>query len=110
MTRCSICPSVSFERNTEPRPWRRARPPFATSIVSRCLKAWKLVMTIFARSRVAQHVAREELAAAVVAVRVIGLEHAEAILDGDAGRDDQEAPGEAPAGRVSDSVDRLPGR
>ncbi len=45
----------------------------------------------------------------VVAVRVVRLEHAQAVLDGDAGRDDEEAAGEALALRPADGVDGLPG-
>ena len=40
--------------------------------------------------QIAQHVARNQLAAGVVAVRVVGLEHAQAVADGQAGCDDQE--------------------
>ena len=51
-------------------------------------------MTIFARLDVVEHVARDQLAAGVVAVRVVRLQDAQAVLDGEAGRDDQEAAGE----------------
>ena len=59
--------------------------------------------------KIAQHVARYELPVLVVAVRIVGLEHPEPVLDGDAGSDDQEAPREAPAARTAHRVDRLPG-
>ena len=58
---------------------------------------------------IAQHVAGHELPALVVAVRVVGLEHPEPVLDRDARRDNQEAPCETPAVGASDRVDRLPG-
>ena len=48
-------------------------------------------MTILARFEVVQHVAGHEFAAGVVAVGVVRLEDAQAILDGEARRDDQEA-------------------
>ena len=57
----------------------------------------------------AQHVARHQLPALVIAVRVVGLEHAKAVLDRDSGSDDQEAPREPPAVRAANRVDRLPG-
>ena len=58
---------------------------------------------------VGQHVGRHQLAAAVVAVRVVGLEDAQAVADGDAGRDDEEALGESLAAGPADRVHRLPG-
>ena len=54
-------------------------------------------------------VARDEVPLAVVALLPFGMEDAEAVADGDAGRDDQEALGEASVGRRHDFVDRLPG-
>ena len=57
----------------------------------------------------AQHVLRDEFAAAVVAFRVVGQQHPQAVADGDAGGDDQKALGEAAALGVADGVDRLPG-
>ena len=58
---------------------------------------------------VVQHVARDELAALVVAVGIVGLQHAQAVLDRQAWGDDQKAAGEALALRVAHGVDRLPG-
>ena len=58
---------------------------------------------------VGEHVGGDEFAALVVAVGVVGLEDAEAVFDGDAGGDDEEAAGEAVAAGASDGVDRLPG-
>ena len=67
-------------------------------------------MTILALLDVAEHVGRDELAAAVVAVRVVRLEHAQAVPDGDAGRDDEKAAREASCCcGMTDGVDRLPG-
>ena len=57
---------------------------------------------------IAQHVGRHKLSALVIAVRIVGLEHAEAVLDRDAGSDDQETAGEAAAVGAADGVDRLP--
>ncbi len=66
-------------------------------------------MTILARFDVVQHVAGDEFAAGVVAVGIVGLEHAQAVFDGEAGRDDEKAAGEVLAAGAADGVDRLPG-
>ena len=58
---------------------------------------------------VGQQVVRHEVAAAVVAVRVVRLQHPQPIPDGEAGGDDQEPPGEAAALRPAHRVDGLPG-
>ena len=59
--------------------------------------------------QIGEHVARDQLAASVVAVRIVRLQHAQAVLDGDAGRDHQEAARESAALRPADRVDGLPG-
>ena len=56
-----------------------------------------------------QQVGGDQFAAGVVAVGVVGLEDAQPVLDGDAGGDDEEAPGEALAVAVAVGVDDLPG-
>ena len=56
-----------------------------------------------------QQVGGDQFAAGVVAVGVVGLEDAQPVLDGDAGGDDEEAPGEAFAIAVAVGVDDLPG-
>ncbi len=66
-------------------------------------------MTILALSRSAQHVGGTSSRLLVVAVRIVRLQDAQAVLDGDAGRDDQEAAGERLAARAADGIDRLPG-
>ncbi len=58
--------------------------------------------------QVGQHVVRDQLATVVVAVRVVRLEHAQPVADGDAGRNDQEAAREPPALRPTHCVDSLP--
>ncbi len=58
---------------------------------------------------VGQHVHRHQLAVLVVAVGVVGLQDAQAVLDGDAGRHDQEAAAEQRAAGRADGVDGLPG-
>ena len=58
---------------------------------------------------VAEHVGRHEFALAVIAVRIVRQQHAQPILDRDAGRDDQEAAGEVVAARMAHRIDRLPG-
>ena len=56
-----------------------------------------------------EHVAGNEFAAGVVAVRVVGLQDAEPVFDGQARCADQEAPREELASGTPDRVDRLPG-
>jgi hypothetical protein len=56
-----------------------------------------------------EHVGRHELAICVIAVWIVGLEDSQAIFDGQAGRDNQEATGEVFAVGAADGVDRLPG-
>ena len=58
--------------------------------------------------QVAEHVARHQFAALVVAVRVVGLQHAQAVADGQAGGHHQEAAREPPAARMAHRVHRLP--
>ena len=58
---------------------------------------------------VGEHVRRDELAAAVVAVRVVRLQHAETVADRQARGDDEESAAEAPAAGMAHRVDRLPG-
>ena len=58
---------------------------------------------------VVEQVLGHEFAAGVVTVRVVRLEDAETILDGQAGGDDQKASSEVFAGGMADRVDRLPG-
>ena len=56
-----------------------------------------------------QQIGRDQFAAGVVAVGIVGQQHPQAVADGDARRDDEEAAGEALAVGVADGVDRLPG-
>ena len=59
--------------------------------------------------QVGQQVVRHEVAAAVVAVRVVRLQHPQPVPDGEAGGDDQESPREPAALRPAHRVDGLPG-
>ena len=59
--------------------------------------------------QVAEHVVRHQLAARVVAVRIVGLEHPQTVADGHARGHHQEAARELPAARPAHGVDRLPG-
>ena len=59
--------------------------------------------------QIAQHVTRNQLAAGVVAIRVMGLEHAQAIADGQTGCDDQETARERLAVGPTHRIDRVPG-
>src|SRR5450631_2500477 len=56
-----------------------------------------------------EHVARHQFAVLIVAVRVIRLEHAESVFDGQTGGNDEEATGEILAAGTADGVDCLPG-
>ena len=56
-----------------------------------------------------EQIGRHDVALAVVVLRVVGQQHAQAVADGDAGRDDQEGVGEAGVLRVGELVERLPG-
>ncbi len=56
-----------------------------------------------------EHVARHQFAVLVVAVRIVRLEDLEAVLDGEAGGDDEESTSERLAAGAANRVDRLPG-
>ncbi len=59
---------------------------------------------------VGEEIGRDESAGGIeVAVRLIGMEYLEAVLDGEAGGDDEEAAGEGFAPGMADGVDGLPG-
>src|SRR5439155_13267007 len=81
------------------RPWSRARPPLEGVVVGD---------DDLGAVDVVQHVARHQLAARIVAVRIVRLEDAQAILDRDPGRDNEEPAGETLALWASDGVDGLP--
>ena len=57
---------------------------------------------------VGQHVVRDQLAALIIAVRVIRLQDSQAISNSDSWCDDQESPRELSTVRTSNRVDRLP--
>ena len=63
----------------------------------------------FCPIQIIAHVGRHEFAAGIVGVRIVRLENPQAVLDGQAGCNDQEPARESRAGRSSDSVDCLPG-
>ena len=108
MTRWSICPSLSVDFRSGPRPWSRA--PAAPGDLHRlaALEGVEVSDDDLRSLEIAQHVARHEFPALVVAVRVVGLEDAKPVFDGDAGGDDQEAPCEASAAGAAHRIDRLP--
>src|SRR5437764_12504101 len=88
MTRCSICPSVSSVCSD---------PPLEQgATASGEFQPFTQLQGVVVRDddlgalEIAQHVARHQLTAGVVTIRVIGLEHAQAITDGQTGCDDQE--------------------
>jgi len=59
-------------------------------------------------AQIEQHILWHDLAALVVALRIIGLQDAQAVLDRDAGGDYQEALGEALRAGMAHRVQRLP--
>ncbi len=110
MTRWSICPSVSsvFELFA-------ARPCSSCASALGQLDALAQLEGVIVGDddlgavHVVEHVARDELAAGVVAVRIVRLQDAQPVLDRQAGRDDEKAAGEVLAARAAHGVDRLPG-
>ena len=70
---------------------QRAAGPFASSMRLAQLEGVVVGDDDLGPVDVAQHVGRDQLAVAVVAVGVVRQQHAQPVLDGDAGRDDQEA-------------------
>ena len=60
-------------------------------------------------SEVGEHVGRDKLPAIVIAVRIVGLQDAETVLDGDAGGDDKKTASEFLGVGPADGVDGLPG-
>ena len=110
MTRWSIWPSVSSVSSSSPRrPWSSARPPLRELDPLAQLEGVVVGDDDLGPVDVVEHVAGHQLAARVVAVRVVRLEHAQAVLDREPGRDDEEAAREALALRPAHGVDRLPG-
>ena len=59
--------------------------------------------------QIGEHVARNQLTALVIAVRIVGLQHAQAILDGNPRGNHQKAAGEPGTPGTADGVDGLPG-
>ena len=60
-------------------------------------------------AHVVEHVVGQQLTVFVIAVRVVGLQDAQTVLDGQARRADQKATGEVLAGWSAHSIDGLPG-
>jgi hypothetical protein len=60
-------------------------------------------------AHVVQHVTRDQVAHLVVVLRIARQQNAEAVLDCDAGRDDQEGVREVIAAGTPREIDRLPG-
>jgi hypothetical protein len=52
-------------------------------------------MTILGPAHILQHVAGDQLAAAIIVVWIIGLEHTQPVLNGKAGCDDKKATAKA---------------
>ena len=57
---------------------------------------------------IAEHVGRHQLAVAVVAVRIVRLQHPQAVADGETGGDHQESAREPPAAGTAHRVGGLP--
>src|SRR5690242_20241437 len=94
MTRWSIWPSVSSVCRSGPRPWSSARARGEPHPLAQ-LKGMVVGDHDLGAVDIGEHVRGHQLAVFVVAIGIVGLEHAQPIADSDAGRDDQEAAGEA---------------
>ena len=63
----------------------------------------------FGPLQIGKHITGNQLAACIIAVRIVRLKHAKPIFDGQAGGDHQESPCKSPAGGPPHCVDGLPG-
>ena len=108
ITRWSICPAVSRVAMSGPRPWRRARPPLREGEGLAAHEGVVVGDDDLRAVEVAEHVGRHQLAAAVVAVRVVRLEHPQPVADGETRGDHQESAREPPAAGTAHRVDGLP--
>jgi hypothetical protein len=63
----------------------------------------------FGAGNVRQHVGRHQFAVLVVALGIVGQQHAQSVADCDAGGNDQKPVRELAAVRMSCGIDRLPG-
>ena len=110
MTRWSIRPSDSSVCTSGPvRPCSRLRPAFGDSEGLPPLERVEVGYDDLGFVDVGQHVWWNELAALVVAVRVIGLQYSQPVADGDARRHDQEPARKVLAVGPANGVDGLPG-
>ena len=108
MTRWSICPSVSRVASTSPRPWSRERPPLEKLQPVTQLERVEVRDDDSCLLKVREHVAGHQLAALVIAVRIVGLKNPQAVFDRDAGRHHQKTTREPAALRVANRIDGLP--
>src|SRR5258706_13708076 len=109
MTRWSIWPSVSSVSSSSPmRPCRSWRPALREFDSFPKLESVIVGDDDLGPVHIVEHVVRNDFAAGVVAVGVIGLKDAQPGFDRQAGCTDQEATGKVFAGRVSDGIDGLP--
>ena len=91
MTRWSICPSVSSVSSFVAAALEQRAAALRELDPLAQLEGVVVGDDDLGAVEVVEHVARDQLAAGVVAVRVVRLEDAQAVLDGQPGRDDQEA-------------------
>ena len=109
MTRWIIWPSVSSVFSSSPvRPWSKRASAFGELDALAQLEGVVVGDDDLGPVDVVEHVARDQLAAGVVAVGIVRLEDAQAVLDRQAGRDDEKAAREVLAARAAHGVDRLP--
>ncbi len=95
MTRWIIWPSVSSVFNSSPRALEQGAAAFGKLDALAKLEGVVIGDDDLGAIDVAEHVAGDQFAVFVVAVRVVGLEHAESVSDGQAGRHDEKAAGES---------------
>ena len=63
----------------------------------------------FGPTQIGQHIVGHQLAAGVVAIGVVRIQHPQAIPNGNAGGDNEKAPREATAAGMAHGIDGLPG-
>ena len=109
MTRWSIWPSVSSVFSSSPLPLKKRAAALRELDALAQFEGVVVGDDDLGAFDIVEHVAGNQFAAGVVAVGIVRLEHAQPVLDRQAGRDDQETAGEVFAPGPANGVDRLPG-
>ena len=94
MTRCSICPSVSTVFRGVAATLEQRTPSFGQVVPFAQFEGVVIGDYDFRALEIREHVSRDQLPTLVIAVRIVRLQYAEPISDGQARRDDQEATSE----------------